>query len=95
MSRPERQTKRRTLSFEDLEAKTSLTHLLGFSGMGATDVPAVIREAGYADASPLVRNGLLLRYVANLENVDIERTLPDSHSAAAADEWLATNTPES
>lgn len=92
MSRPDRQTTRRTLSFEDLEAKTSLTNLLGVSA--PMDTTALFGEATYDPTLSKARVDLFLNYVGGMDSVDIARGLPSSDDVAMADEWLATNRPD-
>ena len=101
MSRSDGHTNRRTLSFEDLEAKTSLTNVVGFAGcVDASNVPAVIRQARgdelgdeLADELRETRAVLLLRYVASMDDIEVERSLPGAQDASDADTRLGSNRP--
>lgn len=95
MSRPERPTNRRTLSFEDLEAKASLTHVFGGSGMLTSEAAALFGDANNIRSISDARVGLLLRYVAVLESTEVERALPTTDEANLADDWLVANQPSS
>jgi hypothetical protein len=93
MSRSDRQSKRRTLGFENLESKTSLTSLVGYAGSAdSADVAAVV---GRVDESGMLaeRTDLFLRYVSYVDDVDLERTLPSQSAADETDQWLMTNSP--
>lgn len=101
MSRPDRHPNRRTLGFENLEAKKSPTSLVGlnapidstsgdiaeFSAMEVTSPSAI------SDSVQSEKADLLLSYVAAMESVDTERALPTQADASAVDHWLATNAP--
>ena len=82
MSRPKKQD--RSLSFEHLETKSSLTSLVGWVDSTAMALVAPQESQGTAR---------FLQYVAALKEVNIERDAPDAAETKAVDQWLLNESP--
>lgn len=87
MSLSDRNKKRRSFRFEKLEAKTSPTTFVGVDWIDSTPT-AEIASADIKDQSER-----FLQYVATLEEISIERTLPTQAEANVVDQWLSTHSP--
>lgn len=82
MSQPKKQ--KRSLGFECLEAKSSLTSLIGW-----VDTPPTA-EFGPQESGDA---GRFLQYVATLDEISIERDAPDATETLAVDQWLVHAAP--
>lgn len=74
--------KRRALSFENLEAKTSPTSLGGLSGF--------VDSAEKIEATTANQ---FLQYVSTMKEISIERGVADETDANAVDLWIAATLP--
>lgn len=83
----------RSLRFESLEIRTSLTADLGVGG-----IDFHVQEIGpdlVSTVTPAVPCERILHYVSNLENILVQRDVPTAAHAKAADAWLSSNLPSS
>lgn len=83
---------RRALGFESLEAKKSPTSALPVGAI-AVDVSDHAQSVLAASFAPDTTQRLL-EYVASLENVSVERCLPDQADVDAVDRIMVTASPD-
>ena len=78
-----RTSKKTSLSFESLETRASLTSMVPTS-------PSIQNEPSIEIAS---QDSHFLRYLRSLQEVHVERAIPDVEDALTADHWLESNSP--
>ena len=78
---------KRSLGFESLETRTSLT--AATSGLDLAD--DIMIEVAQAQAHA---NQQILRYIAGLREISVERSIPTEEEAIMADHWLAAESPD-
>ena len=89
MAHSDRNKSRRSLGFESLEARKSLTTVAAAVDPGFESNVAEVSSATSESA-----NRLLL-YVSTLDEVSIERSLPDPADSQAVDQLIAETNPGS